>query len=61
MIHPEAADWNKLEWRRRLETFGDDDSPVVATGTRGEVDSIWYVSSEWSGQSWIPATKRHFV
>ena len=33
--------WDKLEWRRRLETFGHDDEPVVASGARGEVDSIW--------------------
>jgi acid phosphatase len=28
------------EWKRRLETFGPNDEPVVATGPRGEVDSI---------------------
>ena len=33
--------WDKLEWRRRLETFDHDDEPVVASGARGEVDSIW--------------------
>ena len=38
----EAADsnWTSLQWRRRLETFGDDDSPVIAAGPRGEVDAI---------------------
>ncbi|KAI9818593.1 MAG: hypothetical protein M1832_004366 [Thelocarpon impressellum] len=35
-----GSSWDKLEWRRRLETFGQDDGPVVASGRRGEVDSI---------------------
>lgn len=34
------AQWTPLKWRRRLETFGVDDGPVVATGPRGEVDAI---------------------
>jgi acid phosphatase len=29
-----------LEWRRRLETFGTEDGPVIASGPEGEVDSI---------------------
>lgn len=28
------------EWKRRLETFGPNDEPIVATGPRGEVDAI---------------------
>ncbi|PMD36640.1 histidine acid phosphatase-like protein [Hyaloscypha variabilis F] len=32
--------WTPLQWRRRLETFGSDDGPVIASGPKGEVDSI---------------------
>jgi acid phosphatase len=32
--------WTPLQWRRRLETFGSDDGPVIATGPRGEVDAV---------------------
>lgn len=29
-----------LEWKRRLETFGHDDSPIIATGPGAELDAI---------------------
>jgi acid phosphatase len=29
-----------LEWKRRLETFGPNDSPVIATGPAGELDDV---------------------
>lgn len=29
-----------LEWKRRLEAFGPNDEPVVASGPRGELDAI---------------------
>ncbi|KAF3770500.1 phosphoglycerate mutase-like protein [Cryphonectria parasitica EP155] len=29
-----------LEWKRRLETFGPNDVPVIATGPGGELDSV---------------------
>jgi acid phosphatase len=32
--------WTPLQWRRRLETFGRDDGPVIAAGPRGEVDAV---------------------
>jgi acid phosphatase len=32
--------WTPLQWRRRLETFGSDDGPVIAAGPRGEVDAV---------------------
>jgi acid phosphatase len=35
-----SAEWSPLTWRRRIETFGTDDGPSIATGPRGEVDSI---------------------
>lgn len=35
-----AGKWDPLQWRRRLETFGSDDGPIIASGPRGEVDSV---------------------
>ena len=35
-----TKEWTPIEWRRRLETFGTDDGPVMASGPRGEVDSV---------------------
>ena len=35
-----GAEWSSLQWRRRLETFGSDDGPVIAAGPRGEVDAV---------------------
>ncbi|KAL3426001.1 acid phosphatase [Phlyctema vagabunda] len=35
-----AGKWTPLEWRRRLETFGHDDGPVIASGPKGEVDDV---------------------
>ena len=32
--------FDALEWRRHLETFGDNDEPVVATGPKGELDNV---------------------
>lgn len=37
----EGSSWNELQWRRRIETFGIDDGPVIAAGPRGEIDAIW--------------------
>lgn len=34
--------WDELKYRRRLETFGIDNGPVVASGPAGEFDAIWY-------------------
>ncbi|KAG9239243.1 histidine acid phosphatase-like protein [Amylocarpus encephaloides] len=36
----EANEWTPLKWRRRIETFGSDDGPILAMGPRGEVDSV---------------------
>ncbi|TVY83268.1 putative acid phosphatase SPBC4.06 [Lachnellula suecica] len=36
----EPGQWTPMTWRRRLETFGTDDGPVIASGPQGEVDSI---------------------
>ncbi|KAH7080921.1 histidine phosphatase superfamily [Paraphoma chrysanthemicola] len=35
-----TKDWDSLKFRRRLETFGPDDSPAIASGPSGEFDAI---------------------
>lgn len=42
MLSPTVGEgkWTSLQWRRRLETFGTDDGPVIAAGPRGEVDAV---------------------
>lgn len=32
--------YNTLPWKRRIETFGDNDEPVVARGPEGQLDDI---------------------
>ncbi|KAK5654175.1 hypothetical protein OQA88_7606 [Cercophora sp. LCS_1] len=32
--------FDTLEWKRRLETFGPNDEPIVAAGPKGEVDDV---------------------
>ncbi|KAH0837607.1 hypothetical protein FOPE_04980 [Fonsecaea pedrosoi] len=34
------GNWNSLQWRRRLERFGEDDGPVIAAGPKGQVDGV---------------------
>lgn len=41
MTDKEGSQWGTLEWRRRLEKFGDKDAAVLATGPRGELDGVW--------------------
>jgi acid phosphatase len=36
----ETGTYNTLEWKRRLETFGPEDAPVIATGPGGELDDV---------------------
>jgi acid phosphatase len=40
MSTPDSSNWTPLQWRRRLETFGNDDSPIVASGPEGEYDAV---------------------
>lgn len=32
--------FSTIEWKRRLETFGPNDAPVIATGPNGELDAV---------------------
>ncbi|MCJ1379533.1 hypothetical protein MMC17_002634 [Xylographa soralifera] len=40
MTKKDWSSWDKLDWRRRLETFGEDDGPIIATGPKGEIDGV---------------------
>lgn len=42
MTKTDWSTWNDFQWRRRIETFGDDDRPVLAAGPNGTVDTVWY-------------------
>ncbi|KAK4442255.1 histidine phosphatase superfamily [Podospora aff. communis PSN243] len=35
-----GGDYTTLEWKRRLETFGERDQPVIAAGPNGQVDDV---------------------
>ncbi|OBT90221.1 hypothetical protein VE02_01265 [Pseudogymnoascus sp. 03VT05] len=39
-LNSQNSQWGTLEWKRRLETFGPEDNPVIASGPDGEVDTI---------------------
>ena len=41
MTKTDWSSWNDFQWRRRIETFGDDDRPVLAAGPEGKVDTVW--------------------
>ncbi|KAL8711243.1 MAG: hypothetical protein Q9220_004388 [cf. Caloplaca sp. 1 TL-2023] len=40
MTKTDLSTWDSLQWRRRLETFGDDDRPVLGAGPNGVVDAV---------------------
>ena len=40
MTKTDRSSWDRLEWRRRLETFGDNDASVLASGPNGEIDGV---------------------
>ncbi|OAP64455.1 hypothetical protein AYL99_00427 [Fonsecaea erecta] len=40
MTPQDVSHWNSLQWRRRLERFGEDDGPVIAAGPKGQVDGV---------------------
>ena len=41
MTKTDSLSWDEFQWRRRIETFGEDDGPVTATGPKGEIDGVW--------------------
>ncbi|ORY13430.1 histidine phosphatase superfamily [Clohesyomyces aquaticus] len=40
MATTDWSKWDSLKYRRRLETFGMDDGPVIASGPNGEFDAV---------------------
>lgn len=51
MTGADGSAWDDQRWKRRLETFGDDDSPVLAAKKREEADAIWSVTlCRWESQ-----------
>jgi len=47
MIHsliktPEG--FEPMTYRRRIETLGPNDTPLIAEGPNGERDNVWYVN-----------------
>lgn len=48
--------FSTLEWKRRLETFGPDDAPVIATGPKGELDAVCDM-----GEARIPSIPSHRI
>ncbi|KAK2595596.1 hypothetical protein QQS21_006708 [Conoideocrella luteorostrata] len=40
VLDPNADRFSVLEWKRRLETMGPDNAPVMASGPGGELDSV---------------------
>ncbi|MCJ1467898.1 hypothetical protein MMC07_006523 [Pseudocyphellaria aurata] len=40
MADSDGSSWKELKWRRRLETFGQHDAPILASGPDGEIDVI---------------------
>lgn len=39
-MNNDTSNWGHMEWRRRLETFGPDDGPLIAAGSNGEIDGV---------------------
>ena len=44
MTRKDGTEWDELRWKRRIETFGRDDGPVVTAGPSGDVDGVWRVT-----------------
>ncbi|KAF2119880.1 histidine phosphatase superfamily [Lophiotrema nucula] len=40
MATTDWSKWDRMKYRRRLETFGLDDGPVIASGPNGEFDGV---------------------
>ena len=41
MTNTDWSTWSNLQWRRRLETFGEDDASIIAKGSDEKLDGIW--------------------
>ncbi|OJJ34804.1 hypothetical protein ASPWEDRAFT_39889 [Aspergillus wentii DTO 134E9] len=36
----DTSEWNQFQWRRKMETFGENDESVVAVGANGDIEGI---------------------
>ena len=43
MTSVDSSSWSTLHWRRHLETFGQNDAPVLAAGPSGETNSMCHL------------------
>ena len=41
MANSDGSLWDQLQWKRRLEVFGNHDEPLLAKGPGGEIDGVW--------------------
>ena len=41
MTNFDASAWSNMQWRRQLETFGENDEPVIVTVPGADVDTVW--------------------
>ena len=41
MTNLDASAWSNMQWRRQLETFGENDEPVIVTVPGADVDTVW--------------------
>ena len=41
MSDPDRSPWDRLQWFRKLETFGENNAAVLASGPGGETNALW--------------------
>jgi hypothetical protein len=41
MANHDGTEWDVLKWNRKLEVFGKDDAPIIASDSTGNTDAIW--------------------
>lgn len=41
----DLSSWNGFQWRRKMETFGDNDETIVTVGAGGNIEGIWQVTA----------------
>jgi hypothetical protein len=40
-IQDDVSEWGTMKWRRQIETFGNSDVAVPASGPGGDIGQIW--------------------
>jgi hypothetical protein len=41
LSNQDGETWDHLQWKRRLEVFGEDDSPTIVSDRHGNYDGFW--------------------